>query len=121
MQLLYDESEEAPGRAGLGVLPGTVRLLPDGVKRPQMQWNVLEVTPSTPVFSDLPDEPWVYFVHSYAPDDHANAIGVCDYGGKVVAAVERDNVTAMQFHPEKSGDVGLQILRNFVRMTASAG
>jgi glutamine amidotransferase len=120
MQLLYEDSEEAPGRAGLGILPGTVRLLPEGVKRPQMQWNVLEVTQPVPVFSGLPAEPWVYFVHSYAPDDHAHAIGVCDYGGKVVAAVQRDNVTAMQFHPEKSGVVGLQILDNFVRTVAAA-
>lgn len=115
MQLLYEDSEEAPGRPGLGILRGTVRLLPDGVKRPQMQWNVLEVTQPTAMLAGLPDEPWVYFVHSYAPDDHAHAVAVCDYGGKVVAAVEHDNVAAMQFHPEKSGQVGLQILDNFVR------
>jgi glutamine amidotransferase len=121
MQLLYEDSEEAPGRGGLGILPGTVRLLPEGVKRPQMQWNVLEVTQAVPVFEGLPDEPWVYFVHSYAPDDHAHAVAVCDYGGKIVAAVQRDNVTAMQFHPEKSGAVGLQILDNFVRRVAAAG
>jgi glutamine amidotransferase len=119
MQLLYDGSEEAPGCAGLGILPGTVRRLPDGVKRPQMQWNVLEVVRPSPVFDGLPDEPWVYFVHSYAPDDNEHAIGVCDYGGKVVAAVQRDHVIAMQFHPEKSGATGLQILDNFVRSVAA--
>jgi glutamine amidotransferase len=119
MQLLYDGSEEAPGRPGLGILPGTVRLLPDGVKRPQMQWNVLEVVRPAPVFTGLPSEPWVYFVHSYAPDDNEHAIGVCDYGGKVVAAVQRDHVVAMQFHPEKSGATGLQILDNFVRSVAA--
>jgi glutamine amidotransferase len=114
MQLLYDGSEEAPGRPGLGILRGTVRRLPDGVKRPQMQWNVLDVVRPTPVFGDLHGEIWVYFVHSYAPDDHEHAIAVCDYGGKVVAAVQHDSVVAMQFHPEKSGAVGLQILANFV-------
>ena len=119
MQLLYEGSEESPGRPGLGILPGMVRLLPEGVKRPQMQWNVLEVTRPTPLFQGLPSEPWVYFVHSYAPDDSVNAVGVCDYGGKVVAAVERDNVSAVQFHPEKSGDVGLQMLANFVRLSAT--
>lgn len=115
MQLLYDASEEAPGRAGLGILPGTVRWLPEGVKRPQMQWNVLEVLQPVPVLAGLPPEPWVYFVHSLAPDDHAHAVAVCDYGGKVVAAVQRDQVVAMQFHPEKSGTTGLRILDNFVR------
>lgn len=118
MQLLYDGSDEAPGRPGLGILPGTVRLLPDGVKRPQMQWNVLEVVRPAPVFTGLPSEPWVYFVHSYAPDDNEHAIAVCDYGGKVIAAVQREHVIAMQFHPEKSGTTGLQILDNFVRSVA---
>jgi glutamine amidotransferase len=119
MQLLYEHSDESPDEPGLGLLSGRVRLLPDGVKRPQMQWNVLEVTRETPALRGLPDQPWVYFVHSYAPDDQANAVAFCDYGGKVVAAVERDNVTAFQFHPEKSGSVGLQILENYVRAAAS--
>jgi glutamine amidotransferase len=120
MQLLYERSEESPDHPGLGVLPGTVRLLPDGVKRPQMQWNVLEVTRETASLTGLPEQPWVYFVHSYAPDDQANAVAFCDYGGKVVAAVERDNVTAFQFHPEKSGTAGLQILSNYVRAVGAA-
>ncbi len=119
MQLLYDDSEEAPDRPGLGILPGTVRLLPDGVKRPQMQWNVLEIVRPSPLLEGLPDPAWVYFVHSYAPDDTEHVIGVCDYGGKVVSAVERGNVSAVQFHPEKSGEVGLQILANFVRAASA--
>jgi glutamine amidotransferase len=118
MQLLYESSAESPDEPGLGVLPGVVRLLPDGVKRPQMQWNVLEVTRETPSLRGLPDQPWVYFVHSYAPDDQENAVAVCDYGGKVVAAVERENVTAFQFHPEKSGAIGLRILENYLRAVA---
>ena len=88
MQLLYEASEESPGERGLGVLPGMVRLLPEGVKRPQMQWNRLDlVAADHPLFAGLRARPWMYFVHSYAPDDRANAIATCDYGGEVVAAV----------------------------------
>jgi glutamine amidotransferase len=114
MQLLYDESEESPGTAGLGVLSGAVRRLPVGVKHPQMQWNTLDVKQSSAMFDGLPDPAWFYFVHSYAPDDVANAVATCDYGGPVVAAVERDNVWATQFHPEKSGANGMRMLSNFV-------
>lgn len=116
MQMLFDGSEEAPDRPGLGILPGTVRLLPDTVKRPQMQWNVLDVVRPTPVLDKL-DGAWVYFVHSYAV--RAAEIGdtcaaTTDYGVEVAAVVARDNVSATQFHPEKSGGAGLRILANFV-------
>jgi glutamine amidotransferase len=114
MQLLYEASEEDPAVEGLGVLAGTVRRLPDGVKRPQMQWNQLEKLRASPLLDGIESGSFVYFVHSYAPDDLANAIAVCDYGGKVVAAVEHDNVSATQFHPEKSGANGLRLLANFV-------
>jgi imidazole glycerol-phosphate synthase subunit HisH len=122
MQLLYDASDENPGRAGLGALHGTVRLLPDGVKRPQMQWNVLERTRPSGLLGGLVDPVWVYFVHSYAPDpvERGDVVATCDYGGAVVAAVERDNVWATQFHPEKSGPSGLRLLRNFVDHAAAA-
>jgi glutamine amidotransferase len=119
MQLLYDESEENPGRAGLGILSGTVRRLPDGVKHPQMQWNTLDYTRASPLFEELPDPAWFYFVHSFAPDDIGHAIATCDYGGTVVAAVERDNVWATQFHPEKSGANGMRLLSNFVARCAA--
>jgi glutamine amidotransferase len=119
MQLLYDESEENPGRPGLGVLSGVVRRLPDGVKHPQMQWNTLDVRNGSTLFRGLPDPAWFYFVHSYAPDDEANATATCDYGGTVVAAVERGNVSAMQFHPEKSSANGLHVLANFVARCAA--
>jgi glutamine amidotransferase len=119
MQLLYDESEENPGRAGLGILPGAVRRLPEGVKHPQMQWNTLTLTRPSPLFGDLPDPAWFYFVHSFAPDDLSHAIATCEYGGKVVAAVERGNVWATQFHPEKSGANGMQLLANFVARCAA--
>jgi len=118
MQLLYERSDESPGVDGLGILPGTVRLLPGDVKRPQMQWNRLVVTRPDPLLAGLPDETWVYFVHSYAAEMSDDVIATCDYGGPVVAAVRRGNVWATQFHPEKSGAHGLRLLRNFVDLVA---
>ena len=112
-QLLYEGSEEDPAADGLGILPGTVRRLPDGVKRPQMQWNVLDVGRSD-LLTGVPDPAWVYFVHSYAPEPTDDTTATCDYGGPVVAAAERGPVWGTQFHPEKSGTVGLGILANFV-------
>src|SRR5439155_2632969 len=111
MQLLYEGSEETPGANGLGVLPGTVRTLPDGVKRPQMQWNTLQVSRQTPLLAGLGDAPWMYFVHSYAPEVDGDVVATCDYGGPVAAVVERDRLWATQFHPEKSGAAGLALLR----------
>ena len=114
MQLLYAASDEDPGVAGLGVLDGSVRRLPDTVKRPQMQWNVLERNGDAGMLAGLDDPVWMYFVHSFAPEPGADVVATCDYGGPVVAAVERGNVWATQFHPEKSGAAGLHLLRNFV-------
>jgi glutamine amidotransferase len=116
MQMLYEGSEEDPGVAGLGILPGMVRRLAAGVKHPQMQWNVLDVARPSPLLEGLPDPAWVYFVHSYAPEaspEGAEVAATCEYGGPVVAAVARDNVWATQFHPEKSGAAGLRLLANF--------
>ena len=120
MQMLYEGSEENPETRGLGVLPGMVRELPEGVKRPQMQWNVLQPVGDSPMLAGLDRDPWVYFVHSYAPDASDDVIATCDYGGSVVAAVARRNVWATQFHPEKSGATGLRILRNFVDCCTAA-
>ena len=115
MQMLYEASEESPGVRGLGLLEGLVRQLPDEVKRPQMQWNVLQVVrPESPLLAGLDPEPWVYFVHSYAPDASDDVVATCDYGGAVVAAIQRGNLWATQFHPEKSGATGLRMLRSFV-------
>jgi imidazole glycerol-phosphate synthase subunit HisH len=114
MQLLYEGSDEDPGVAGLGVLPGPVRLIPGEVKRPQMQWNRLDVHGSPAMFAGLEAPVWVYFVHSYAAERTDDVVATCDYGSPVVAAVERGGLWAMQFHPEKSGTSGLQILRSFV-------
>ena len=118
MQMLYQGSEESPDLPGLGVLPGIVRRLPDGVKRPQMQWNVLVRRAPSGLLAGVPEPTWAYFVHSFAADRDDHAVAVCDYGGPVVAAVERDALWATQFHPEKSGRSGLAILANFVRAAA---
>jgi glutamine amidotransferase len=120
MQMLYDGSDESPGVSGLGVLPGQVRLLPDDVKRPQMQWNVLDVITPTPLLDGLDEPAWVYFVHSYAAEPDQHVVATCDYGGPVTAMVHRDNVWAAQFHPEKSGSTGLRLLANFVEQARLA-
>ena len=118
MQMLYEASEEAPDTAGLGVLPGTVRLLPDTEKRPQMQWNVLERRGPSGLLDGIADPLWMYFVHSYAPPPGDAVVATCDYGGPVTAAVEQGNVWATQFHPEKSSAKGLAVLANFARAAA---
>lgn len=115
MQLLYEASEETPGRAGLGILPGTVRLLTGDIKRPQMQWNRISVTdPRHRLMADL-DQAWMYFVHSYAAEPSDHVIATTRYGGDVVAAVAHANVWATQFHPEKSADAGHRLLHNWVQ------
>jgi glutamine amidotransferase len=117
MQMLFDRSEEDAHATGLGVVPGTVRWIPPGVKRPQMQWNRLTVQHhDDPMLAHLGADPWVYFVHSLhgVPDDPAVVAATCEYGGTLNAAFRLDNVFATQFHPEKSGPTGLQLLANFV-------
>ena len=115
MQLLYESSEESPGVEGLGILPGVIRRLPGGVKHPQMQWNVLDLVKPCHLFHGLPDPAWMYFVHSYAAEHSDDVVATCDYGGPVVAAVQRANVYAAQFHPEKSSTAGLVYIDNFVQ------
>jgi glutamine amidotransferase len=119
LQLLYEGSEESPGVAGLGVLPGTVRRLPDSVKRPQMQWNRLDLVGDPALAAGIERPVWAYFVHSFAAEPGDHVVATCDYGGPVVAAVERDRLWATQFHPEKSGTTGLAMLRNFVASLAA--
>ncbi len=121
MQMLYEGSEEDPATPGMGVLAGRVRRLPDGVKRPQMQWNRLDRRADSAMFGGLDDPAWVYFVHSYSPEAGSDVVATCDYGGPVVAAVERGSLWATQFHPEKSSATGLRLLANFVAVTAGAG
>ena len=123
MQMLFDGSEEDLQSRGLGVVPGTVRWIPAGVKRPQMQWNRLDIRlPGDPMLADLGDDPWVYFVHSLhgVPDDPAVVAATCEYGADLNAAFRLGNVFATQFHPEKSGPTGLRLLRNFVHVCVAA-
>ncbi|MDW3213502.1 MAG: imidazole glycerol phosphate synthase subunit HisH [Ilumatobacteraceae bacterium] len=123
MQMLFDGSEEDDTVSGLGVIPGTVRWIPPGVKIPQMQWNRLAVRlPDDPMLADVGDDPWVYFVHSLhgVPDDPAVVAATCEYGETLNAAFRLGNVFATQFHPEKSGPTGLQLLDNFVQVCAAA-
>ena len=125
MHALYERSEEAPAFPGLGVLRGTVRRFPEGqegMKVPHMGWNQLKIAPSSRLFDGIAAGPFVYFAHSYyVPAEDAEAsegtgrAAMCDYGRPFVAAIERKNLWATQFHPEKSGDPGLRILENFVR------
>jgi len=116
MQMLFDASEESPTVSGLGVIRGSVRYLPDTVKRPQMQWNRLVTRGNDAMFDGLPSEAWMYFVHSLhcVPSDEATVVATTEYGGSVTAAVRQRNVFAVQFHPEKSAADGLALLRNFV-------
>lgn len=116
MQLLYEASEESPGVAGLGILPGTVRWLPSVLKRPQMQWNVLQVrSPEHRLLAGL-DGAWLYFVHSLAAEPTEHVIATTNYGDDLVAAAANDNVMTTQFHPEKSARAGFRLLRNFVEL-----
>jgi glutamine amidotransferase len=120
MQLMFAGSDEAPGVPGLGVFDRQIVEIPDTVKRPQMQWNVLDRRGDHHMFDGLPEEAWVYFVHSYAAADGDDVVATCNYGADLVAAVARDSVWAAQFHPEKSGANGIQILRNFVTAAGAA-
>jgi glutamine amidotransferase len=116
LQLLFESSEEAPGVPGLGIFPGRVRKVnAPGCKIPHMGWNSIRLQQQSPLFAALTKPAYVYFVHSYhaVPEDPAMVTAVTDYGGNVTAAVGRDNVQAVQFHPEKSGDTGLSILAAF--------
>lgn len=122
MQMLFSRSEEDPEATGLGVVPGVVRWIPPGVKRPQMQWNRLDVAAlDDPMFSGLTaHDAWVYFVHSLhgVPDDPTVVAATCEYGSTLNAAFRSGNVFATQFHPEKSGRTGLRLLANFVSVAS---
>ena len=116
MQMLFDSSEEDPSATGLGIIPGQVRFIPEGVTRPQMQWNRLHVRSPDPMFQGLGNDPWMYFVHSLhgVPDDPADVVATVRYGSELNVAFRRGNVFAVQFHPEKSATAGLGLLANFV-------
>ena len=120
LQLLFEGSEESPEAEGLGVFKGRILRIPDGagLKIPHMGWNSLEITEGSRLFAGIPQGSFVYFVHSYylKAEDEDIVAASAEYGVRIHAAVERGNVCACQFHPEKSGDVGLRILRNFLTM-----
>lgn len=120
LQLLFEESEESPGAKGLGILPGKVSRIPEGEGRkvPQIGWNDLSYPKKGRLFEDVPEGSYVYFVHSYYlhADDRDIVAAQTQYGVTIDASVEKDNVFACQFHPEKSERVGMQILRNFVKL-----
>lgn len=118
MQVLFEESEESKGVKGLGFLKGKILRIPakDGLKIPHMGWNSLEYPREGRLFQDIPEHSYVYFVHSYylKAEDEDIVTATADYGVKIHASVERGNIFGCQFHPEKSGEIGLQVLKNFV-------
>lgn len=120
LQLLFDSSEESEGVKGLGILKGRIVKFPDkaGYKIPQIGWNSLEIKPGAKLFKGIPNQSYVYFVHSYylVAEDEDIVAATSDYAALVHASVEKDNVFACQFHPEKSSEVGLTILRNFAEL-----
>ncbi len=119
LQLLFDGSEEDPGVAGLGIIPGMVRKIeaPE-LKIPHMGWNSSQWHTASPLFTRMPERPYVYFVHSYhaVPKDQKVITATTIYGQVVTAAIGQGNVQAVQFHPEKSSTLGMQMLANFKEM-----
>lgn len=121
LQLLFESSEESPGVEGLGLLEGKIVRIPAacGLKVPHMGWNNLQFPNRGRLFEGVAEHAYVYFVHSYylQAQDPAIVTATTEYGVTVQASVEKDNVFACQFHPEKSSDVGMQILKNFIALT----
>lgn len=121
MQLLFSSSEESEGVPGLGILPGKIKRFPEqeGLKIPHMGWNDIKVKEDSRLFQGLPEEPYVYFVHSYYLEaEEEEVVGAtAEYGIPFHAAVEKGNLFACQFHPEKSAEVGLKILDNFIHLS----
>ena len=121
MQMLLGESDEAPGATGLNLIPGKVRRFPEmGLKVPQIGWNdVAFKQASVPVLAGLEDKSFFYFVHSYyvCPDDAGAVIGETEYGVRYASIIGRDNIYGCQFHPEKSQNCGLQIVKNFITLS----
>lgn len=120
LHLLFASSDEAPGVEGLGILPGRIVAFPkkEGYKIPHMGWNSLDITPGARLFDGISQGEYVYFVHSYylEAENPQDVVAATEYITHVHASVEHENIFACQFHPEKSGDVGLKILENFCRL-----
>ena len=120
LQLLFEKSDETPGVKGLGILPGEILRIPDkeGIKIPHMGWNSVKIKENARIFKDVPQDSYVYFVHSYylKAGREEDVAATTEYSTLIHAAVEHDNVFACQFHPEKSSEIGLKILKNFVEL-----
>lgn len=121
LQLLFERSDETPGVKGLGILKGEILRIPekDQLKIPHMGWNSLQLQNEGRLFRGFTESPYVYFVHSYylKAEDESIVKATAEYGVNIHASVEKDNVFACQFHPEKSSDVGLRILKNFIELS----
>ena len=120
LQLLFEDSDETPGVKGLGLLPGSIRRIPDkeGLKIPHMGWNSLDIREGASLFQGIEGHPYVYFVHSYylSAKREEDVAATTFYSTKIHASVEHDNIFACQFHPEKCSEVGLKILDNFIHL-----
>lgn len=125
LQLLFEESGESPGVKGLGVFPGSICRIPgaSGLKIPHVGWNSLNIRQNGGLFTGVGNSPYVYFVHSYylKSDDRGIVTATADYGVEMDVSVRSGNIFATQFHPEKSGEAGLRMLRNFVSLVESEG
>ncbi len=113
MQWMFERSQESPGTPGLGIFHGECERFPANVKSPHVGWNHLDLSTGSRVFREIPSKSFVYFSHSYRVPLAEATVARCDYGGNFSAAVEHENVFGVQFHPEKSGEVGLKLLSNF--------
>lgn len=120
LQLFFESSEETPGVEGLGLLPGKIVRIPDkeGFKIPHMGWNSIQINPASRLLKGIEEGAYVYFVHSYylQAENEADVAATTDYVVNIHAAAEHENIFATQFHPEKSGKIGLQILKNFIEL-----
>jgi len=119
LQAMFARSEEAPGEPGLGFFPQEIHALPANVKSPHVGWNQVRATRESSLLKGIPAEAYFYFAHSYAaPAAAESTVAACDHGFPFAAVIESGNLRAVQFHPEKSGETGAQVLRNFLESIA---
>jgi imidazole glycerol phosphate synthase glutamine amidotransferase subunit len=119
LQALYESSDEAPELLGLKLLSGSVRSLPTTVKLPHMGWNQLRLTRPSRLLEGISPDAYFYFAHSFAATSaNGEAVALCNHGSEFAAAIEKQNIFAVQFHPEKSGESGARLLQNFLRLAA---